>query len=73
MYKNLTLIPKRGGIYRERFAIAPGGVDYSCSPHQGAGWRLCLECLCEGIGVGSVFIGFSSRLDLDAIIRNVMT
>ena len=44
------------------------------SPHLwGAGWRLCLECVCEGIGVGSVFIGFCWRLDLGAIIRSAMT
>ena len=43
-------------------------------PHLwGAGWRLCLECVCEGIGVGSVFIGFRWRLDLRPMIMYAMT
>jgi hypothetical protein len=33
-----------------------------------AGWRLCLECACEGIGVESAFIGFRWHPDLRPMI-----
>ena len=42
-------------------------------PHLWCGWRLCLECVCDGIGVGSVFIGFRWRLDLRPMIMYAMT
>ena len=31
------------------------------SPHQGAGWRLCLECVCEGLVVGLMFFQVAGR------------
>ena len=38
-----------------------------------AGWRLCLECMCECIGVGLVFLRVCWRLDLSPMIMYAIT
>ena len=67
LYIKPSLLSTNVGFYGKCF------ICFSFSPHQGAGWRLCLECLCEGIGVGSVFNHFFSRLDLRPMIMYAMT
>ena len=38
-----------------------------------AGWRLCLECVCEGLVVGSGFFHLSCRLDPSPIFEYALT
>ena len=58
---------------RVRFQLV-GMVSWHGAFHRtfGAGWRLCLECVCEVHGVGFGIIYFCWRVDLDAIIKNAM-